>query len=479
MRKTYITKMPDKAGAFLVASKIISACGGNIVRVNYNKAVDTHTLFIEVSASSLQHKEIDSKLSACGYLADEDEGKRILMIVLTLEDKPGAIMPVLEILSRYQVNISYISSQENGTSYQHFKMGLLIENAGEITRLIEEISRVCEIRILDYEVTDRLLDGTVFYITFANTMREILGLSQEQTNGVLIQANLLMQLLDEQKKSPLQTFDYIRRFAKFVVDKKGTQFKPEVHAIACKEDLILWVIEPPCGSNAYVLEYQGELLFVDCGFACYKEEMLTLLRQLFPHFLEMKKTAFITHGDVDHTGLLSLFDNVYMSQACYDNFAFEQQGKPNFREQNPLHSPYCVLSKIISEYKPPELDRCTAVGAKQDDSVLTYIGSQSFGRWKFDFFEGNGGHVKGETVIVSDALKLVFSGDIYVNIRGFSKEQQEFNKLAPFLMTGVDSNPAEAKQCREYLLRTYPDYLFCPGHGAVKTVGENAERVLQ
>ena len=218
MRKTYITKMPDKAGAFLVASKIISACGGNIVRVNYNKAVDTHTLFIEVSASSLQHKEIDSKLSACGYLADEDEGKRILMIVLTLEDKPGAIMPVLEILSRYQVNISYISSQENGTSYQHFKMGLLIENAGEITRLIEEISRVCEIRILDYEVTDRLLDGTVFYITFANTMREILGLSQEQTNGVLIQANLLMQLLDEQKKSPLQTFDYIRRFAKFVVD---------------------------------------------------------------------------------------------------------------------------------------------------------------------------------------------------------------------------------------------------------------------
>ena len=49
-------------------------------------------------------------------------------------------------------------------------------------------------------MTDRLLDGTVFYITFANEMREILGLSQAQTNAVLIQSNKLMQLLDEQDK---------------------------------------------------------------------------------------------------------------------------------------------------------------------------------------------------------------------------------------------------------------------------------------
>ena len=152
-------------------------------------------------------KYLCDKLSACGYLTNREENRQILMIVLTLPDKPGAVTPVLEILNRYQVNISYISSQENGTAYQHFKMGLLIENTGEIKRLIEEISRICEIHILDYQVTDRLLDGTVFYITFANKMRELLGLSQAQTNTVLIHANRLMQLLDEQNKSPLQTFE--------------------------------------------------------------------------------------------------------------------------------------------------------------------------------------------------------------------------------------------------------------------------------
>ena len=137
------------------------------------------------------------------------------MIVLTLPDVSGAVLPVLEILNSHKVNISYISSQENGTGVQYFKMGLLIENTSEIRALIDEISQICEIKILDYEVTDRLLDGTVFYVTFANEMRSILNLDQKQTNKVLIYANRMMQILDEQKKSPLKTFDYIRRFASF------------------------------------------------------------------------------------------------------------------------------------------------------------------------------------------------------------------------------------------------------------------------
>ena len=50
MQKTYITTMPDKAGAFLKANQIIAGHGGNIVRVSYNKAVDLHTLFLDVEA---------------------------------------------------------------------------------------------------------------------------------------------------------------------------------------------------------------------------------------------------------------------------------------------------------------------------------------------------------------------------------------------------------------------------------------------
>ncbi len=66
MKKTYVTRMPDKVGAFLVASQIIARHGGNIVRVNYNKAVDLHTLFIEVAANDEQHNQIKAELAECG-----------------------------------------------------------------------------------------------------------------------------------------------------------------------------------------------------------------------------------------------------------------------------------------------------------------------------------------------------------------------------------------------------------------------------
>ena len=47
MKKTYITTMPDQIGAFLKASECCAGLGINITRVSYNKAVDSHTLFID------------------------------------------------------------------------------------------------------------------------------------------------------------------------------------------------------------------------------------------------------------------------------------------------------------------------------------------------------------------------------------------------------------------------------------------------
>jgi len=458
--------MPDKVGAFLVAGRIIARHGGNIVRVNYNKAVDLHTLFIEVAATDEQHKLITEELSDCGYLTEGTSDSQILMIVLKLPDVSGAVLPVLEILNNHRVNISYMSSQENGTGVQYFKMGLFIENTSEIRALIDEISRFCEIKILDYEVTDRLLDGTVFYVTFANEIRSILNLDQNETNEVLIYANRMMQILDEQKKSPLKTFDYIRRFASFVRGHKGESFKPQVHSYPLNDKLTLFMIEPQCGSNTYVIQNDDELLFVDSGFACYRSEMVALFKELFHNYSIMRKSAFITHADLDHVGLLPEFDSVYMSGSCYDNFCLETEGKPNFREQNPLHEPYCRLSRIISGYKTPDIEKLIVVGRRSGDKVLAPIGSHYFAGKRFDFYEGKGGHVRGDTIIVCDELKIVFSGDIYVNIKGFSDDQKEFNALAPFLMTGVDSDSSLAKETREYLVSKYSDYMICPGHGA-------------
>ena len=77
--------MPDKAGAFLSASRIIRENHGNITRVSFNNTVDAHTLFIEVAAEPDQHESISSALREIGYLTDNDPSRSIL-IVLTLPE---------------------------------------------------------------------------------------------------------------------------------------------------------------------------------------------------------------------------------------------------------------------------------------------------------------------------------------------------------------------------------------------------------
>lgn len=60
MKKTYVTSMPNKIGAFLKASECFSALNINITRVSYNKAVDSHTLFIDVEGAEEQLAKADA-----------------------------------------------------------------------------------------------------------------------------------------------------------------------------------------------------------------------------------------------------------------------------------------------------------------------------------------------------------------------------------------------------------------------------------
>ena len=71
MKKTYVTSMPDHIGAFLKASKCFSALGINITRVSYNKAVDSHTLFIDTEGTAEQLKTADTELGKGGHLPGE------------------------------------------------------------------------------------------------------------------------------------------------------------------------------------------------------------------------------------------------------------------------------------------------------------------------------------------------------------------------------------------------------------------------
>lgn len=471
MKKTFVTHMDDHVGAFLQACESISPLGVNITRVSYNKSIDIHMLFIEVEGEEAAIAEATEQLERIGYLQDLYRSSRIVLVEFRLKDEPGTMLPVLQLISRYRFNISYINSQENGSGWQRFRMGLLASGDEEKLRaFLEEGARLCEVQVLQYDRTERNLDNTVFYLSFAEEIAARLGLDEARKNELIISANLIMQNLDEKNSNPYKTFEFIGKFADCMNRYRGDRFRPRMSMYKTAAGMMLYLIEPPCGSNITVMRCKDRYLCVDSGFACYKEEQLQTLRDMLPDFDEKPRSALITHADVDHCGMLDIFEKIHMSAKCAENLRREREAQPNLREENTLHLPYVRISKIVSGYAPAEAEKCAVIGGdlQMQEEPLRLIGTVNDGGLCFEAWEGAGGHVGGETVYVERRHRLVFTGDIYVNLKDFTPEQAEFNRLAPYLMTSVDSAPALAGKVRRAVmdLMDAGEWLVIGGHGA-------------
>ncbi len=443
MKKTYVTSMPNHIGAFLKASKCFSALGINITRVSYNKAVDSHTLFIDAEGTEEQLKKADIELEKIGYLQNNASKTSIVLIEFCLEDIPGSVTNILTLINDFNFNISYISSQENGSDYQYFKMGLYVEDVDKISAFLKEAEKLCRVRVIDYNSSEKVYDNSIFYSNYVMGLSKITGLSEDVSSDLLVHVNLAMQTLDEQGLSPYRTFDSISKFAELLGASKGRSFMPRISTHKVTESTEITLIEPPCGSNTIIIKSENNYLFVDSDYACYRDEMLEVFRKAVPDFDNIKKTILVTHADVDHCGLLSLFDEIIASAKTALCLKNEFLGNDGYREKNPLHKPYINICKLLTAYKTVTPEKLTVPWTDYENlsEPLTQIGFFDFGEMHFEVYEGKGGHLPGEIVLIDYAHHIALTGDIYINVRGLTKEQAEYNQYAPILMTSVDTNP--------------------------------------
>lgn len=453
MKKTYVTTMPNQIGAFLKASRCFAELGVNITRVSYNKAIDSHTLFIEAQGTEEQLLQADEKLEKIGYLQNDAGRKNIVLIEFRLHDVPGSVTAVLQLINEYNFNISYISSQENGTDYQLFKMGLFVDDPKRVALFLQAAEKLCRVRVINYNHTEKFFDNSIFYNSFVSGLAQTMGLSQEDSRDLMINTNLAMQTLDEGGLSPYRTFDSIGRFTDLLAKCRGTAFAPRITVWNITDSTKIILVEPPCGSNTAIIVSGEEVLFMDCGYALYREEMLQIYRQLVPDFDFRRKKIFLTHADVDHCGLLNLFDDIYCSYKSAWSLTREAEDKDGYRELNHLHRPYVRICKILTGYKPVDPGKLRVIGG--DDKPLTQsflkTGNLSCGELQFELYEGQGGHLPGENMLVDHGHHLIFSGDIFINLKGLTAEQAAYNQYAPVLMTSVDSNPQMSRQERQAL----------------------------
>ena len=472
MKKTYATSMPNHIGAFLKASKCFAALGINITRVSYDKSVDSHMLFLDVEGTEEQIRKADAELEKIGYLQNNASNSSIVLIEFCLKDVPGSVTDILELINAFNFNISYINSQENGTDYQYFKMGLHIDDPGRIASFMEQAERICKVRIIDYNSSERAYDNSIFYTAFVRGLAQMLNLTDEQKQDLLVSSNLAMQTLDEQGLSPYRTFDSISKFAELLSKSKADLFVPRVTTHKITEHTEVILIEPACGSNTAVVKSCGKLLCIDSGYACYKDEMLQLLRSVILEFESLPKTLLLTHADVDHCGMMNEFDEVIVSCNSARSLTNEACGENGFREQNPLHKPYINICKILTSYATvdPEKLRTPWQDIPNLREPLTQIGFFDFGDLRFEVYEGKGGHLPGEVVLIDYNNNIAFTGDVYINTHGLTAEQAEYNQYAPILMTSVDTDPKLCAEQRKAILRRLGvgNWRIFGAHGAPK-----------
>ena len=464
--------MPDHIGAFLKASECFASLGINITRVSYNKAIDSHTLFIDADGDPEQLSKADDKLKNIGYLLTEKNENNIVLLEFMIRDTPGSVTEILKLINQFRLNISYISSQENGTNYQAFKMGLFIENDSVLKEFLSEAQELCPVRVIDYNHSNRVFDNTIFYQSFVSGLMQLMHLSEDKRNDLLINANMVMQMLDEKGLSPFKIFESISRFAELLSMCRGEAFLPRITRHSVTENTEIILIEPPCGSNTAIIRSCGETLFVDCGYALYREEMVKLFRSLIPDYDKMTKRIFVTHADVDHCGLLPLFDEILTSRKTKDCLELEHRGCNGYREQNPLHKPYVSICKALTFYRPPEPDKVVVMWdtPNEQEEPLAQMGFFDFGELHFEAYQGKGGHLPGETVLIDYTHHLTFTGDIYVNIRGMTREQSAYNQYAPVLMTSVDTDPELCAAERNAIFQRLGagDWKIFGAHGMMK-----------
>lgn len=471
MKKTYVTNMPDHIGAFLKASKCFSTHNINVTRVSYNKAVDSHALFIDVDGQVEDIEKANEYLKQIGYLQFGEENSKIVLIEFRLEDKPGSVTNVLELIHKFNFNISYISSQENGTRYQYFKMGLYVSEKDNLTDFLAQAEKLCSIRVIDYNHTEKVYDNSIFYTSYVNGLVKAMNLDADKKEKLLVNVNLAMQTLDEQGLSPYQTFDSIAKFTELLASIKGDNFKPRIASHVISDKTTITVIEPDCGSNVTVIESEGNRLFVDSGYACYKDEMLKVIKSLFPDFKSKKEKILVTHADVDHCGLLSEFDEVIASQTTAECLVCESNNENGFRESNPLHKPYVNICKIITDYKPVDKNKLRPYWNKPTlGANLEQIGFFKFGELDFEVYQGKGGHLPGEVILIDFTNRIAFTGDVFINMNGLTKKQAEYNKYAPILMTSVDTDVELCKMERNAVLQRLGvgEWKIFGGHGQMK-----------
>lgn len=474
--------MPDEPGALHQAADIVKRYGGNINRLQYDRRLDTGTVFFEVTADEEEYRNITRDLAARGYLQTSLAPLGFLKMHVYLPDvnQPGSLHEFLNYITRAKANIAFIDFDDRGNHPERLTISLTLGTSDVVERLLDSLKSKYRLEVLEYDTTGAKLDDTVFYVRFVQQLRTLIG---ESGDAFLLpflgDVNHVAQQMTDLGKDPRQVFEKILENGNCLRDTAGAGFYADVQKIPVTGKVTLYCFQLPGGGSVFLFETPEDLVMVDTGYGIYHERITELFRAYGICDLTRLSRIYVTHADADHAGGAGHYPvPCYLHEGTRAIIELDNRAYGSRNEESILEMVYTKMINTISRFSvsrnfidfPKE-----PLGKRGPFTVLDRF---TVGDVEMEILEGFGGHQFGQCFLCAPEEGLLFTADAVINFDHLTPERMTYNQLAVFFVLNVHVDRDLAKEERKALLTLAQDLdgtlasrgkrcMVCGGHGPV------------
>lgn len=484
---SFVAHMPDEPGSLHRAAGIIRQYGGNINRIQFDRRIDPGTVFYEVTADADAYRQIAADLAAIGYLQTSLATLDFLKFCVYIPHRPGALHEFLGHITTAGANIAQIDFDDKGRHPDRLTISLNLEQSKEIEHLLEGLKSRYRLEIIEYDKTGRHLDDTVFYVRYAQEVRDLIGDSIGESGDAFLMSfladtNHIAQELMDRGCNPRQVFDSVLATGRTMNATTGPHFYASVQQFEVAPGITLFCFQPPCGGSVYLFRTPGELVMVDTGYGIYHADFMRLFSRYGMGDMKKLSRIIVTHADADHCGAAGHFTvPVSMHTGTLEIIRTDNRAWGSRNQESVLEEFYTKMINLFSRFAIPTDIRCFDPPDGTRRGIFPVIGTFSIGGIDFEVLDGLGGHTFGQVFLYSAGHGLLFTADSVINFASLTRERADYSSLAAFLVTSVNVDSDRAKQERIALLALAEETdralaplgrrcLICCGHGAVSVL---------
>ncbi|HVO78089.1 MAG TPA: MBL fold metallo-hydrolase, partial [Methanomassiliicoccales archaeon] len=351
---SFVARMPDRPGSMERAAEIIKRHGGNITRIHYDRRIDTQTVFFEASCDDASLEEIRRELEAIGYLQSSLAPLSLLKLNVHVADRPGALHEFLDRTTAAGANIAFLDYDHRSDDPDKLTVSLTIEQGANVEGLVDDLRSRYRLEVIEYDRSGKNLDDAVFYIRFAQELREIIGEAEDEfLMRLLHDIDHIAQSLTNLGMEPKKAFESILLTGRTLKSTTGKGFHATVQTVDLDWRRKLICFQMPCGGNVYAFQDGDETVLFDTGYGIYHDDIVKML-----HACGLDADSvfriFLTHADADHAGGAGFFHcPSHMHPVTLKILGELSRAYGSKSEGSVLEEVYTRLINLFSRYQPP------------------------------------------------------------------------------------------------------------------------------